>query len=759
MRAPDALLLAVYMRNFRSMKCNKKYSVNSICSSLFISMGMMLVCAHAQPPATDVTTLQPGKEIERDMSGGQTDLYKIQVVTGQFLHLSVLQEGIDVVVNLKKPDGQAWIAIDGPNGRYGPEEIAAIAETPGEYRVEVSFPSKTAPAGRYKINLLSLREPTDADREYVAAERAFNEAQMKLRPQRTAASRVQALEKYQQALDYFKTVGNEYRQAWIIYMIGLLNAESGEFRKAYDYANQTLPLFRSVKDPLGEASALNFLGGMSDILGDPLGALAHYQQALPPVRESKNQTTEGSILNNIGKIYSDLSEWQRSIEYYNQALTLYRANASQRQEAITLHNIGSAYAGLGEPDAALDMLQQALVLRRVVKDKAVEADTLTTIGYVYNTTGKSDQALANYNLAIPLRSAVGDKRGEAVTLDQIGIAYASLGQLTKALDYHQQALVLHRAASSPRTEAYSLGNIGHVYDLMGDAQKSIDLYNQALSIFQNIGDRQNEARMLEGIAHAEGGLGKLSDAQQDLEKALSLIEAVRSSAGAQQSRSSYFASQHGAYELYIDLLMRVHRENPAAGFDAKALQLSERARARSLLELLSESHVDIRRGVDAALIEKEKDLGEKLNAKAARQIQLRAQKGSKNEIDTLDREINSLEIEYQQVQSSIKAASPAYAALTQPKPLTLQEIQKQLDPNTLLLEYSIGDNHSYLWTVSRSELKSYELPGRREIQQSARKVYELLTARTVYKPNETAAQRQERLVGAESQLTGAAEDL
>ena len=62
----------------------------------------------------------------------------------------------------------------------------------------------------------------------------------------------------------------------------------------------------------------------------------------------------------------------------------------------------------------------------------------------------------------------------------------------------------------------------------------------------------------------------------------------------------------------------------------------------------------------------ERELGQTLNAKAQRQIQLRAAKGSQEEIDTLDREVNALEIEYQQVQASIRKASPAYAALTRP---------------------------------------------------------------------------------------------
>ena len=83
-----------------------------------------------------------------------------------------------------------------------------------------------------------------------------------------------------------------------------------------------------------------------------------------------------------------------------------------------------------------------------------------------------------------------------------------------------------------------------------------------------------------------------------------------------------------------------------------------------------------------------------MNAKAQRQIQLTAQKGKPEEIDTLNKEISALEDEYQQVQAAIRKSSPQYAALTQPQPLGLKEIQQQLDPNTVLLEYSLGDERA-----------------------------------------------------------------
>ena len=201
--------------------------------------------------------------------------------------------------------------------------------------------------------------------------------------------------------------------------------------------------------------------------------------------------------------------------------------------------------------------------------------------------------------------------------------------------------------------------------------------------------------------------------------------------------------------------MRFHKAAPGKGFDALALQNSERAHARSLLEMLSESHVEIRKGADPLLIEKERTLSEHINAKAQRRIQLFGQKGAEAQIAALNNELNELEAEYEQVQATIRKASPAYAALTQPQPLGLKEIQSQLDQGTMLLEYSLGEERSYVWAVTQNSLKTHELPKREQIEHAARRVYELLTARSQSKAGENPQQKQERIALNDSQLLNA----
>ena len=731
---------------------------NFLALLLFWLMVGSSVTAQANPQ--EVTTLDTTKPVEREIKGGETQIYQVRLASGQFINISVDQRGLDVAVDLMDPNGKQINTQDGPNGRYGPESVVGIAETEGNYRLVVRVPNKTAPVGKYGISVIALREATDTDKAHVVAENAFAEAYLKLRPQRTAAARRAAIEKCQEALPFFQSSGQHYRAALILNVTGFLYAESSEFRKAIEYFKQSLPLFHSLKDSYREADTLNSLGGMYDILGEPQTALNSYEQALLLAREDKNQNLEAFVLNNIGKINNDLGNWQKALDYYQQTLAVIRAtNGSKRLEAISLHNIGVAYSALGELEKALDYLQQALPLRRSVGDKAGEADTLSNIGYAYVKMNEPQKAITSYEQALPLRLAAGDRRGEGITLDYIGIAYASMGELEKALNYHQKALERYRATESRRNEGTGLGNIGHVYGRLGDQQKAYDFHKEALAVFRAIGDRANEAKMLEGMARAERGRKNFGDARKLIDESLSLTEAVRANVGSQRLRASYFSRHQDAYEFYVDLLMESQRQNPSGEYSADALRISERSRARSFAEMLNEAHVDLREGVGADLLKKEREVRQLINAKAQRQIQLIAQKGNPGEIETVNKEISALEDEYEQLQSGMRKSNPAYAALIQPQPLGLKEIQQLLDSNTVLLEYSLGDDRSYLWVVTHDSLKTYELPKREQLQKTAKEVYDSLIARSVVKSLESSAERQARIAAADAQFEKAAAEL
>jgi CHAT domain-containing protein/tetratricopeptide (TPR) repeat protein len=696
----------------------------------------------------DLPTLAP---VERELKGGETHSYRIVLAAGQFLHAVFKQKDIDVMTAVFGPDGKQLSESNSPNDRWGTEAVILVASLPGEYRVDVRPVNNKAQPGRYEIKIIALREATAIDKGHAAAQAAFDEAR-KLRLQQTVASRQAAIEKCRQALPLFEAAGDTYRRALTLMAIGIAYYPMNEFRKALDYFNQTLAVAVALGDKRLEAGTETYIGGMLDFIGDVGKALDHYHHALKLAREGGWRLAEGNALSNIGKIYGDSADWEKALDFYGQALRVFVSLGSKENEALTLNNIGIAYSQSGEYPKALDYLQQSLPLTRAADDKFSEAYTLLNIGRAYRRLGDYAKAVSYLNEAQSIQQATGNRGQEAETLDEMGRALSDQGQNQKAVAYHQQAIEIQRKVGNLRREAAALINLGEVYNLLEQPDKAEEQFAPALSMYRNIGDPRGTAIVLEGIARAERKRGALADARKHIEESLALRETVRSRSGSLQLRASYRATVEHAYEFYIDLLMQQK-------LDAQALHASERGRARSLLEQLSEAPIDIRRGVDASLIEKECDLTRVMNAKAQREMAVKARKGSAEEITTLQREISALEDEYQQVQAAIRKSSPQYSALTQPQPLDLKGIQQQLDPNTVLLEYSLGEERSYVWVVTPDSLKTYALPKREEVENVARRVYEALLARSVTNSMETATQRTARIADADAEFQKEASEL
>jgi CHAT domain-containing protein/predicted DNA-binding protein YlxM (UPF0122 family) len=705
--------------------------------------------------AQESISLEPGKPVERELSGGQSHSYKITMISGQYLHIVVEQRGIDVAVALFTTDGKKICEVDGERTTVESETILAIAEAAGAYRIDVRSTEKTAQTGRYEVKIEELREATAEDKYRVAADALFREAGQ-LREGTLEAKR-KGIEKYHEALELYRRAGDRSKEAVTLNNLGVALWLMGERRKALDKHNEALALSQALGDRSEEAAALNGIGAIYWAQGELRKALEKYNEALPLSRAIGDRREAAHTLNNLGMVYWAQGELRKALEKYNEALPLSRATGFRRGEANILSNIGAVHESLGETRKALEKYNEALLIFKRLDFRVHQASMLNSIGEIYRSLGETQKALEKYNEALPLSREVGNRGSEANILDSIGEIYRSLGETRKALEKYNEALLLRQLISDRRGMIGTLHKIGEAYRSLGETQKALDKFNEALPLSREVGNRNEEAATLLAIARAEQTRGALTQAHQTIEQAISIVESLRADIREDQ-RASYFASQREYYESYIDILAERHRRNQTAGFDATAFAVSERSRARSLLELLTESRADIRQGVDSSLLERERSLQQLLQAKAAAQFALLNRKHTPAQAEAFAKEIDSLTTEYEELMAQIRIRSPRYAALTQPQPLSLAEIQQQvLDPDTLLLEYSLGDQASYLFVVSQTSITSHQLPKRAEIEAVARRVRGLLTAPQP-QSGDTEAKYQARVKEArESYWTQAAE--
>ncbi len=597
------------------------------------------------------------------------------------------------------------------------------------------------------------------DENHLAAQKLADEAEQ-LYAKGTAESRRTAIEKYQRARTLFRASGDTKQEADVLSNIGAVYQSLGEKQKALEFFNQALPLRRAAGDRQGEAVTLNNFGVAYRSLGEMQKALECYNESLSIIRSLGDRENEASTLNNLGAVYRALGEIQKALDVYAEALPLWQALGNLRGEAVTLSNLGNVYRSLGEKDKALEFYNRSLARARAARDRRIEATTLNNLGVAYRELGNQQKALDFFNQALEMQQVVGDRRGEVTAFTNLAGVSVSLGERPKGLEFYGQALKLWRTVGDRSGEAGVLHSTGEVFYNAGEKEKALGFFKEALSLRRSVLDQTGEAATLYEIARIERDSGRLSEARREIESVLAIVENLRAKIASPDLRASYFSTVQQYYDFYIALLMQLHEQSNTSGYDVEAFGASERARARSLLELLEEARADIRQGVDAQLLQREKALQDLLNAKAERQTRLLSGKHTQEEATEMAQELSGIINEYVQVQARIKQASPRYATLTQPPILTLKEIQANaLDPDTMLLEYKLGEQHSHLWAVTRTSFRSFALPKRAEVEAAARQVYELLTARNRHPAGETPLQRQARLRQADEAYPSAAANL
>ncbi len=755
------------------------------CRNLSLMVGWLLglsVIAVGQPQTSAM--LLPAAPVERAIASGQSHLYQIALLAGQSLKLKAEQQGSDVTLTLLSPEGNPLTEENLPNGTRGMELLLWLPQSNGDYQLKVTSNDKGTTAGRY---LLSA-EVAPADEKSALAIQKFNEG-MQLRKTGKRESFPQALRSFAEALTAWRAVGDRLLEASTLQNLGWVSGRTGNHQQALDYYQQALSLFRTLEMKAEEAEVTSNIADRYSSLAELPNALEYYQRAAA-LREFLAPLNVGILLDNLGQVYANLGDHRKALAAHQQALALFQELGARKDELVTLPRIarahrllgdyaqalvglnrglalsrelkvlveesfnlqqlGQLYAAAGDPLRAIEYLERAAAVCRAEKQRSCEMNAVNQLGQVYKEQGATEKALAAFNEVLSFVREMGSRVSEAIISGHIGEILAARGEYPQALAYQNQALSALRTVGARPALVGMLIRTAETYAKAGQSEKAKALLTEATTINQELGSRSEEAQIFRALSALARGEGQLHQARELMAQSLRAIERQRASGVAQSLRATFGVLLHRYYQDYVEILMALHAQSPSEGYAALALSASERVRARSLLDLLSEARVDLRTGVDSALLEKERALREQLRARETLRRQMLENKRTAERAKAYEPEITDLLTQLQTIETQIRSASPRYAALTQPVPLTPAEIQQRvLDDDTLLLEYALDQKRSYLWAVTTTQLHSFELPGANEIEAAARRWLDLLpksTQRRYQRETELAAAELSRLI-------------
>jgi CHAT domain-containing protein len=661
------------------------------------------------------------------MSAGAPHVYELALEAGDFVHVNIRKRGVDLAVTLVDPGGADLVTRHSDRSEFSDEVVVAVAASTGRYTLHVRPVSHTPITARYTIDVRSIRPASSMDRVRVEAEAAVQRGSS-LQEEDEPRSQAEARVEFSMALEGFRALGDRRRELRAVVGIvaaldRLLSPELGEM------ARQAELLAVEVGDDGARATALIGIGRAFERRGDLASALRFYQESVAIDRAIGVRGALSAALNDEGVVYGRTGDSERAIERFQEALTFTRATGNQRIELMVLNNLGIAYKNVGEFAKSLEFYRQVLMRYRGNGRPDRQATVLNNMGNVERLLGHDRQALTLHMEALALARQSGGKETEARSLNTIGETYAALGDYKMALQYHGESLTMRRQIGDVLGEGASLSAEGRAWLRLGDVEQALTALEGALALQRRLLDRNGEVQTLSDVATARRLQGRLPEALSSIQDAVDVEETLRRRLTSPALRSSLAAFRHDKYELLIDLLQQQHRMDPSGGHDAEALHAAERARSRALLESLLDGRVDLQQGIEPALLERERALQQQLtdaSARLARAITGKAEAAEREE----SRRVERLTEEYQQLQMEIRRQSPGYAALTQPQALAADEIQREVvDDESVLLEFELGKEASWLWAVTPTSIQSVQLPPERDVDALARSFYRHLIAR------------------------------
>ena len=344
--------------------------MNPARASILMLLASLLAAAQSSPGVAE-SLLEIVKVIDRSLAGVETHSYRIETQEANlYCSLLVDQRGIDVVLAVFNSDGKKLAEVDNFNGASTPERLNLVLDRAASYRVEVRSFGKNA-SGQYGIRLAALRPVANADLTRIAAERAFDAAEL-LRTSPLLQSRRNATAKYQEALKGFATI----------------------------------------KDPEAEADSFTSLGRNLADLSEAQPALDAFLQALDRKRSLGDRKAEALLLQNIGAAYFNLTELSKALDYNQQSLAMYRSLGNRAGEGTALHWLGIIYAALDDNEKALDYDIQSLAAYQDIKDVLAQIATLTNIGALYEKLNEYTKALSYLNKSMELSTSAKYQRGQ-----------------------------------------------------------------------------------------------------------------------------------------------------------------------------------------------------------------------------------------------------------------------------------------------------------------------------------------------------------
>lgn len=360
--------------------------------------------------------LRRNSTLERRLSGGEKQRATVALLAGQYFHLDIEQQGIDVASTVFHPDGKQ-VEFDTPSGAKGTESVRFIAAIGGDYRIEFRSLLTEVDPGRYRVRVIALREATAYDKLIVSAIAAQRHGdELRAKPE----TRQKSVEQYEIARELWQSAGNPAGEASTVRAIGFAWFRMGNSQKAIETFEKAAQLWHAAGEFRSEAFTYGTLGFVYERQNNSQKVLENNLRALPIWKRLHDAVQEAFTLSTIGDAYAKLGGKQEPLRYCKLAVSRGRDTRRRSLEAAMLRNCGQIFIAANDLSLAKKYLTKSLALWRAANFKNNEAMTLTMLGEASEKAGEKRQAIDYYLQAGTIWKSLNEQTKEAELKVRIG---------------------------------------------------------------------------------------------------------------------------------------------------------------------------------------------------------------------------------------------------------------------------------------------------------------------------------------------------
>jgi tetratricopeptide (TPR) repeat protein len=287
-------------------------------------------------------------------------------------------------------------------------------------------------------------------------------------------------------------------------------------------------------------------------------------------------------------------------------------------------------------------------------------------------------------------------------LSESGQFASSRGDLAGAEKAFRQAAKIATAAALPREEGEAYLRLSQFYRATNQPSKAALAIDHGISAVQRVEEAYDLPLFIAEKAEVQAALGEVSASDSSFQRATDLVDGLLVNAPSSQVKSNMIGALSQIYLGHFNLAWKRMHD---AGY---AFSIIESARGRALLDSIryaKESASPLaspsREAIEIARLQRSL-MHDRLTNAQTRQV------------------LEELDAAYIRISPAEYAKQRLEMGLVRKKPVTVPELQSQLQPRQALIEFVLEEKESYAIEISRAGMKIHNLPGRSQIGDLAR---------------------------------------